>query len=557
MTTSATPAPTPDSHRPDLAADGATSLRRYPFASSRSAVLADGGMVATSQPLAAQAGLSVLADGGSAVDAAIASAAALTVVEPCSNGIGSDAFALVWAEDELHGYNGSGRWPAANSADALRAAGHDDVPDWGWVPVTVPGAVDTWAALHGRWGRLPMSRLLAPSRTYAERGFPLSPVVARQWARAAETYPSPGLTELAGWSEVFTPGGHIPDAGDRWASPGHARGLACLAENGLRDFYEGEVAAAIAEYAAATGGTLTGDDLAAHQGRWVAPISVAYRDHEVWEIPPNGQGLAALIALGIAARTDVADHGQITAEAWHRQIEAMKLGFADSDATVGDPEHGAVPVEALLDGENLDGRAALIGETAANPEPGAPAGSGTVYLCTADADGMMVSFIQSNYMGFGSGVVVPSHGISLQNRGAGFNLEPGHPNEAAPGKRPRHTIIPGFLTHRGAPVGPFGVMGGEMQPQGHLQVVAGMVDHGLNPQAALDAPRWRVERDWSVHVEAATPPEVVEGLRARGHEVEVERSRIGFGRGQIIRRLANGAYAAGSEPRADGCAMGL
>lgn len=556
MTTPA-PTPVPDSHRTALEADGGAALRHYPHPSSRSAVVADGGMVATSQPLAAQAGLAVLAEGGSAVDAAIATAAALTVVEPCSNGIGSDAFALVWDRDQLHGYNGSGRWPAANSADALRGEGHDDVPEWGWVPVTVPGAVDTWAALHGRWGRLPISRLLAPARTYAERGFPLSPVVARQWARAAQTYPSRGLAELAGWSEVFIPGGRAPDAGDRWASPGHARGLTALAEHGLRDFYEGEVAAAIADYAAATGGTLTGDDLAAHQGRWVAPISVAYRDHEVWEIPPNGQGLAALLALGVVARTDVAEHGQVTADAWHRQIEAMKLGFADSDATVGDPEHEPTPVDALLSPDYLDRRAALIGETALTPAPGEPAGGGTVYLCTADADGMMVSFIQSNYMGFGSGVVVPSHGISLQNRGAGFVLEPGHPNEAAPRKRPRHTIIPGFLTHQGAPVGPFGVMGGEMQPQGHLQVVAGMVDHGLNPQAALDAPRWRVERDWSVHVEQNTPADVVEGLRARGHRVEVERSRMDFGRGQIIRRLANGAYAAGSEPRADGCAIGF
>ncbi len=557
MTTPATPAPPSDPQHGSLEADGGDALRRYPFASSRSAVLADGGMVATSQPLAVQAGVAVLAEGGSAVDAAIATAAALTVVEPCSNGLGSDAFALVWAGDALHGYNGSGRWPAANSADALRAAGHTEVPSWGWVPVTVPGAVDTWAALHERWGRLPVPRLLAPAQSYAERGFPLSPVVARQWTQAARTYPSLGLAELAGWSEVFTPGGRTPDAGDRWGSPGHARGLLSLIDNGLRDFYEGEVAAAIAEYAAGTGGTLSAGDLAAHRGQWVDPISVPYRDHEVWEIPPNGQGLAALIALGIVERTDVADHDQITTESWHRQIEAMKLGFADSDATVADTEHAPVPVEELLAADYLDARAALIGDTAANPTPGAPAGGGTVYLCTADADGMMVSFIQSNYMGFGSGVVVPSHGISLQNRGAGFGLEQGHPNEAAPGKRPRHTIIPGFLTQQGTPVGPFGVMGGEMQPQGHLQVAAGMIDHGLNPQAALDAPRWRVERDWTVHVEAATPSEVVDGLRARGHRVEVERSRLGFGRGQIIRRLPNGAYAAGSEPRADGCAIGI
>ncbi len=538
------------------AADDRASLGHYPFASRRSLVLADDGVVATSQPLAAQAGLGVLAEGGTAVDAAICAAATLTVVEPCSNGLGSDAFALVW-DGRLHGYNGSGRWPAASDADSLRSAGHTDVPHWGWTPVTVPGAVDTWAALHERWGRLPIARLLEPARRYAERGHPVSPVVARQWAAAAERYPALGLRELGGWSEVFAPGRRAPTAGERWASPGHRAGLTALATRGLRDFYEGEVAEAIAAYAASTGGTLTADDLAAHHGQWVDPISVAYRDHEVWEIPPNGQGLAALVALGLVERTDVADHPHLSAEAWHRQIEAMKLGFADSDATVADQEHVDVPVAALLDPAQLDARAALIGDRAGDPIPSPAARGGTVYLCAADADGMMVSFIQSNYMGFGSGVVVPSHGVALQNRGAGFVLEPGHPNEAAPGKRPRHTIIPGFLTRQGRPVGPFGVMGGEMQPQGHLQVVAAMVDRELDPQAALDAPRWRVERDWTVHVESETPAEVVDGLRARGHTVVVDRSRLGYGRGQIIRRYANGTYGAGSEPRADGCAAGL
>ena len=533
------------------------SLRRYPFPSSRSAVLADGAMVATSHPLAAQAGLSVLAEGGTAVDAAIATAAALTVVEPCSNGIGSDAFAIVSDGEGLHGFNGSGRWPASASAAALRAAGHDEMPPWGWTSVTVPGAVDTWSALHQRWGRLPVARLLAGALGYAERGHPVAPVVARQWTSAARHYPALGLGEVAGWAKVFAPDGSAPDAGHRWVSPGHARGLRCLAENGLRDFYEGEVAGAIVDWSVSTGGHLSADDLAAHHGEWVEPISVSYRDHEVWEIPPNGQGIAALLALGMAERTDVADHPQISAEGWHRQIEAMKLAFSDSDASVADQQHADVPVSGLLDPAYLDDRAALIGDTAANPKPGTPSAGGTVYLCTADADGMMVSFIQSNYMGFGSGVVVPSHGISIQNRGAGFVLDPDHPNVAAPGKRPRHTIIPGFLTRQGEPVGPFGVMGGEMQPQGHLQVVAGMVDHGLNPQAALDAPRWRVERDWTVHVEAGTPDAVIEGLRARGHEVVVDQNRMGFGRGQIIRRYGNGAYGGGSEPRADGCAVGL
>ncbi len=536
------------------------SLTRYPFGSSRSAVLATGGMVATSQPLAAQAGLGVLADGGSAVDAAIATAAALTVVEPCSNGLGSDAFALVWDEGRLHGLNGSGRWPAAASADALRRAGHDAVPDRGWAPVTVPGAVDSWDELHRRFGRLPVDRLLAPAIRYAADGHPLSPVVARQWSAAADFFAAAArdLPELEGWAPVFAPAGRAPRAGERWVSPGHARGLESLAANGLRDFYEGEVAAAIADYSARTGGWLAAEDLAAHRAEWVDPIGIDYRGHRVWEIPPNGQGIAALLALGMLDRTDLGARPQIDAEAWHLQIEAMKLAFVDSDANVGDMGVVDVPVDGLLDPDYLAGRSALIGDRAGPAPRGEPIRGGTVYLCTADADGQMVSFIQSNFMGFGSGVVVPSHGISLQNRGACFVLDEDHPNVAAPGSRPRHTIIPGFLTRAdGEPVGPFGVMGGEMQPQGHVQVISAMVDHGRNPQTALDAPRWQVERDGRVRVEAQVPDEVVAGLRARGHEVTVETSQMPFGRGQIIVRSADGVYAAGSEPRADGAAVGL
>lgn len=533
------------------------ALTSYPHPSSRAAVLSTEAMVATSQPLAAQAGLGVLVDGGTAVDAAIATAAALTVVEPCSNGLGSDAFAIVWDGDRLHGLNGSGRWPAAGGADRLRDTGHTAMPERGWTPVTVPGAVDGWAVLHERFGRLPVDRLLEPAIRYAEQGFPLSPMVARQWAAAAKFFPEQGLTEISDWSTVFAPGGRAPRAGERWGSPGHARGLRCLAERGLRDFYEGEVADAIAGYAAVTGGLLTINDLASHHAEWVDLINIRYRDHEVWEIPPNGQGIAALLALGIVAHTDVARHPQIDPGGWHPQIEAMKLAFADSDAYVADQAHAEVPLDGLLAPDYLEARAALIGDRAGDPPRGEPKRGGTVYLCTADADGMMVSFIQSNYMGFGSGVVVPSHGISLQNRGAGFTLDADHPNVAAPGKRPRHTIIPGFLTSNGSAVGPFGVMGGEMQPQGHLQVVSGMVDHGLNPQAALDAPRWRVERDTSVKVERQTPAEVIDGLRVRGHVVEVEAGRMGFGRGQVILRSDDGVYIAGSEPRADGCAVGI
>jgi gamma-glutamyltranspeptidase/glutathione hydrolase len=501
--------------------------------------------------------LGVLADGGSAVDAAIATAAALTVVEPCSNGLGSDAFAIVWDGERLRGLNGSGRWPAANRAEELRHAGHSAMPERGWAPVTVPGAVDTWAVLHKRYGRLPIERLLRPALGYTERGYPVSPVVARQWEAAGDFFPRQGLAELADWTTVFAPGGRVPAAGERWGSEGHARGLRCLIDRGLRDFYEGEVAEAIAAYAAITGGRLTAADLASHHAEWVEPISVPYGPYEVWEIPPNGQGIAALMALGITANTAAARHPQLSVESWHLQIEAMKLAFADSDAYVADQHHAEVPVEGMLAPDYLAARAAGITDRAGGPTRGEPKRGGTVYLCTADAEGQMVSFIQSNYMGFGSGVVVPSHGIALQNRGAGFVLDPEHPNVAAPGKRPRHTIIPGFLTEGGRPVGPFGVMGGEMQPQGHLQVVTGMVDHGLNPQATLDTPRWQVQRDGTVSVEPEVPAELVSGLEARGHRVQRARSRLAFGRGQIILRSASGVYAAGSEPRADGYAVGI
>ena len=536
------------------------SLTRFPYASQRSAVVASEAMVATSQPLAAQAGLGVLADGGSAVDAAIATAAALTVVEPCSNGLGGDAFAIVWDGERLHGLNGSGRWPLSSSAEQLRKAGADQVSLYGWAPVTVPGAVDSWDQLHQRFGKLPIDRLLAPAIKYAEKGFPISPVVSMMWQRAYSKYSQLGIAELSDWFDVFSGSsdpGRAPRAGEMWATPGHARGLRSMAEHGLRDFYEGEIAAAIADHASATGGMISADDLADHHGEWVDPISVSYRDHDVWEIPPNGQGIAALMALGISGETAAGELPHLSEEGWHLNIEAMKLAFSDSDAFVADPEHADVPVEQLLSPKYLASRAALIDDRAGSPATGDPQSGGTVYLATADKDAMMVSFIQSNYHGFGSGVVVPSHGIALQNRGAGFTLEPGHPNVAAPGKRPRHTIIPGFLTRNGQPVGPFGVMGGEMQPQGHLQVVAAMIDHGCNPQAALDAPRWQVGRDHTVRVEQEVPTEIVEGLKRRGHTVRVESDRTSFGRGQIIQRSPEGVYIAGSEPRADGAAIGF
>ena len=531
-------------------------LSTNPFASRRSPVCAFNGVVATSQPLAAEAGLAMLRAGGNAVDAALATAMALTVLEPTSNGIGSDAFALVWDGERLHGINASGRWPARCDAEALRAAGHDSVPQIGWPSVTVPGCVAMWGDLSERFGRLEREQLLAPAIRYARDGFPVSPVIATLWARARPNFDPRLDPSIGGWSETFTRGGRTPAPGERWTSPGHAACLEGLAARGFRDFYDGEIAASLVEYASRTGGALAAEDLASHGNEWVEPISARYGDVDVWEIPPNGQGIAALQALAMLDGLPARDLPPLDERRLHLQVEAMKLGFADAYRYVADPAMVEVPTAGMLDAGYLASRRAQIGERAQAPACGEPPRGGTVYLCTADRDGMMVSLIQSNYHGFGSGVVHPGLGVSFQNRGSGFVLDPQHPNVAAPGKRPRHTIIPAFLTRDGEALGPFGVMGGEMQPQGHLQVVAAMEDHGLNPQAALDMPRWRWTSGLTVELEPGSDPALVAALAGRGHDVQVTADSLSFGRGQIIRRLESGAYAAGSEPRTDGCASG-
>jgi gamma-glutamyltranspeptidase/glutathione hydrolase len=529
------------------------SDRTYP--TWRTPLLAANGVVATSQPLAAQAGLQILHAGGSAVDAAVATAAALTVLEPVSNGIGGDAFALVWDGGRLHGLNGSGRAPAALSAEAVRRAGHSSMPSHGWLAVTVPGAPAAWRDLNARWGRLPFEQVLAPAIRYAEEGHPVAPNIAHAWRHAVLAARRRTAPMYGGFLPTFAPGGSAPAAGERIALPDHARTLRLIAQSGARAFYEGEVAAAIAAWARETGGPLNGDDLAAHTSTWVEPISTDYRGYTVWEIPPNGQGLAALMTLGLLDGLDLGRLARDSAEAYHLQIEAMKLAFADAYRYIADPERAEVPVRGLLSAEYLAARRALVGPEARAPEPGSPPRGGTVYLCAADRDGQMVSMIQSNFAGFGSGIVVPGWGVALQNRGQGFSLEEGHPNLLEGGKRPFHTIIPGFLTRGGLPVGPFGVMGGEMQPQGHTQVVVNTADYGMNPQAALDAPRWRVDGA-AVRVELHTPRHVIEGLAARGHAVHVEPDPSPFGRGQAIWRLPSGVYVAGSEARCDGSAVG-
>lgn len=528
--------------------------QHYPYASRRNVVYAQRGMVATSQPLAAQAGLQVLQAGGNAIDAAIATAAALTVLEPTANGIGGDAFALVWHGGKLHGLNASGPAAAKATRENMLALGHSTMPKYGPLAVTVPGTPAAWAALAGRFGRLPLATSMAAAIGYARDGFPVSPSVAYAWQQAVKLFRT-NLTapHFASWFETFAPL-RAPEAGEPWRSPGHAATLDAIAQDGSAGFYRGALGERIAAFVQGSGGHLSAADLAAYEVEWVDPISVNYRGFEVWEIPPNGHGLVALIALNILKGFDFAERDTVLT--YHRQIEAIKLAFADGIAHIAEPSHMRVKVADLLSAGYADERRQMIGAMAKLPSPGSPGRGGTVYLSTADGEGNMVSLIQSNYMGFGSGMVVPGTGIALHNRGNNFSLDADHPNCLAPGKRPYHTIIPGFLTQGGAPIGPFGVMGGFMQPQGHVQMVMNTVDFGLNPQAALDAPRWEWENGAIVNLEHSTSDYLFRGLAARGHEVNWQNNRLAFGRGQMIWRDAAGVLCGGTEPRTDGAVVG-
>ena len=505
-------------------------------------------VVAASQPLAAQAGLRMLLAGGNAVDAALAAAMTLTVVEPTGNGLGSDLFAIVWDGSRLHGLNASGHSPAALTSE--RFAGMTTMPLHGWDPVTVPGAVSGWVELSRRFGTLPLTTVAAPAISYARDGFLVSPVIAAGWARSAKT-----LGAFDGFAAGFLPGGRAPHAGERFRFEDQATSLEAIADTSGDAFYRGALARAMAADARRLGGLLTEEDLARHHADWVGTLSADYHGTELHEIPPSGQGLAALIAIGILRHHAHADAPVDSADSLHLQFEAMKLAFADVYRYCADPDYMDVSAEELLDDGYLAARAAQIDpKVAGEPVFGVPRPGGTVNLSTADASGMMVSLIQSNYHGFGSGIVVPGTGISLQNRGAGFVLEPGHPNRVGGNKRPFHTIIPGFLTRAGAPQMAFGLMGGPIQPQGHLQMVLRTVDHDQNPQLASDAPRWRVTGGRHVAVERGFAPEVLQELTERGHLVTEESTSLAFGGAQLIWRT-EGGYIAGSDHRKDGEAV--
>jgi gamma-glutamyltranspeptidase / glutathione hydrolase len=523
---------------------------KFPYPSQRMPVLAKN-VVATSQPLAAQAGLAMMARGGNAVDAGIAAAITLTVVEPTANGIGSDAFAILWDGQRLVGLNASGRSPAGWTPE--RFAGKSAVPTLGWDSVTVPGCVSAWVTLSKRYGKLPFEVLFEAAIRYARESFMVSPITAQSWANQA-----PNLKSFSEFSWTFLPKDRAPHPGERFYCPQQAETLEEIASTKGESFYRGALAQRIALASRSDDGAMTEDDLAAHRCDWVDPISVEYRGYELHEMPPNGQGIAALIALGILRNFDVASIPVDSADSLHLQIEAMKLAFADTWRNAADPAAMQVTNAQMLDPAYLASRAKSIDmKRAQEHEAGVPKDGGTIYLATADERGMMLSYIQSNYMGFGSGVVVPGTGISLQNRGAGFNLKAGHPNQVGPGKRPFHTIIPGFLTRGGQPVMSFGVMGGNVQPQGHIQMIIRLVDYNQNPQACSDAPRWVVNADFSVSLEDTVPGAIKEELARRGHRiVPSDRPMFGFGGAQLIHRLDDG-YIGASDHRKDGGAIGF
>ena len=528
--------------------------QEYKYASRRRVVHAKRGMVCTSQPLAAQAGLTILQQGGNAIDAAIATAICQTIVEPTNNGLGSDCFALVWTGGKLHGLNGSGYAPQLLTPEAVAASGATEkMPLRGWEAVTVPGAPSAWAELHKRFGRLPFAKLFEPAIYYAEQGYPVSPIVARFWQEGIDALtPYKNNPAIAPWFATFDVHGNgvAPQTGELVTLPDHAKTLRILADSYCESYYRGELAQKLVEFSDKTVGYLSLEDLADYRAEWVEPVHINYHGYDVWEMPPNGHGITALMALNILKDMEIG--AKDTGDTFHKQIEAMKLAFADGMHYIADPRYMQTRVEELLSDAYAAQRRALIGETALEPTHGKPFCGGTVYLCTADGEGNMVSFIQSNYKDFGSGIVLPGYGINLNDRGAGFSLNPELDDYLAPRKKPYHTIIPGFLTHEGEAVGPFGVMGAYMQPQGHVQVIMNTVDWLLNPQTALDAPRWQWIAGKEIWLESSVAPEIVEDLRRRGHEVRVLEDDTTFGRGEIIWRDSNGVLAGATEPRADG-----
>ena len=531
--------------------------RSYAYPSRRNVVYARKAMACTSIPQGAQIGLDVMKAGGNAVDAAVAMAAAMPLLEPTSNGLGSDCFALVWveAEKKLYGLNASGVAPAALSAALVRELGHQTMPQAGWIPTMVPGAPAGWAELNRRFGTKPLPQLFAPAISAAREGVPVQVNLEPMWeedarriAAAMERDPSP---HAYWWERFMKPDGSPYRAGDVFRWEEYAQTLEELAATGCESYYRGPLMEQIVAFSRATGGYFCEDDFRNYKPEWVEPISTDYKGYTVCEIPPNGHGITVLMALNLLKGLKLSDQKDC-ADTYHKILESIKLAFADTRTYVADPRYMRTRVEDLLSEEYAARRRALISEQALTPEAGDPSCGGTIYLCTADPQGNMVSFIQSNYTTFGAGVAIPGTGISLQNRGANFSLDEGSDNCLAGGKRSYHTIIPGFLMRDGEAVGPFGVMGAFMQPQGHVLVVVNTVDYHMNPQEALDAPRIQWTGGKHIQLEREVPAHIVQDLARRGHEVEIVNSNLHMGRGQIIWKTENGLYIGGTEPRCDG-----
>ena len=528
---------------------------QFPYPSLRMPVVARN-VVATSQPLATQAGMQALAAGGNAVDAALAAAITLTVVEPNNNGVGSDAFAQVWDGQTLHGLNASGRAPAGWLPERFNGRGR--MPQEGWDSVTVPGAVSAWLALSERFGRLPFADLFKNAIRYAEQGFHVGPKTAHYWPFGVRQF-----RHRADFMAHFAPDGRAPRPGELFRRPHLAGTLADIAATRTASFYTGELAERMVQHSQSEGGALSLEDLAAHEHTWVVPIGASFGDVRLHEIPPNGQGLAALIALRILDVLGAFGMDPDALPTIHLQIEAMKLGISAGFRYIADADAMQAPAEHFLHPDWIAELARRVDRRRASQSalPQLPMSHDTVYLTAADADGCMISYIQSNYRGFGSGVVVPETGIAMQNRGAGFVLDPTHPNCVGPRKRPYHTIIPGFVTRESSTGTPeavlsFGVMGGHMQPQGHVQMVLRVCGYQQNPQAAIDAPRWHVFEDLSVGLERGHSPDLLEGLARLGHRVRMEDQEHVFGGAQMALRLADGGYCAASDPRKEGHAAG-
>lgn len=532
------------------------NLHEYPYPSKRTTTVAKSGMVATSRPLAAQAGLDILKKGGNAVDAAIATAAELTVVEPTSNGIGGDAFAIVWMKDEMYGLNASGPAPLNISIDQVKAAVFDEMPKYGMIPVTIPGIPSAWRELSDRFGNLSLEEVFEPAIEYAEEGYAISPTLGHFWDSGFKNFKKL-LTDamFKPWFDTFVPKGRAPKAGETWSSQDHANTLRAIAKSKAQSFYQGDLADQIVKFSDENSGYISKSDLANCQQEWVDPISVNYRGFDVWELPPNGQGVLSLLALNILKNFDLSDNE--STDSYHKQIEAVKLAFSLIKSNITDLKYSTLEIDQLLSGEYGEEYSKIISEQALTPEQGKLPEGGTVYLETADKEGNMVSYIQSNYFGFGSGIVIPETGIALQNRGFDFSLDPVEPNALVGGKRSFHTIIPGFLTKNDQLIGPFGLMGGLMQPQGHLQLISNMIDFRLNPQTAIDAPRWQWTDDKNVLFELGFPKRIAGALNQRGHHVKYDMGAGTFGRAQVIwKDPATEAYFGGTDGRADGSVVG-